>query len=62
MCCVVFMWWAVEGCSPYVSSTEVPKMMFASCATMDEMTFATSLTSCRLMSELPVMVKTTPRA
>ena len=37
-------------------------MMFASGATMDEMTDATSLTSCSDMSLLPVMVKTTPRA
>ena len=48
--------------SPHDSSTEVPKMMFASGATMDEMTDATSLTSCSDMSLLPVMVKTTPRA
>ena len=42
------------------SSTDVPKMMFASSATIDEITPATSFTSWRDMSELPVIVKTTP--
>ena len=41
---------------------EVPKIMLASSATMPEMTAATSFTSCRDMSEVPVMVKTTPIA
>mmetsp|Transcript_71383 Transcript_71383/g.195663 ORF Transcript_71383/g.195663 Transcript_71383/m.195663 type:complete len:396 (+) Transcript_71383:42-1229(+) len=48
--------------SPYSSSTEVPKMMLASSATMLPMTDATSFTSCSDMSELPVIVKTTPLA
>mmetsp|Transcript_16853 Transcript_16853/g.27963 ORF Transcript_16853/g.27963 Transcript_16853/m.27963 type:complete len:229 (-) Transcript_16853:438-1124(-) len=37
-------------------------MIFASEATIDEMTVATSFTSCSDMSEVPVIVKTTPLA